>query len=200
MVLLRWLSSWFLISKRNIQVHQKDTVALAIHSSCLKALNDGRCLRLNQDLSREFKVKLPPMHINLTSCGCFQWKPRILVAMILCTLKVPLVTVAINCAFVLFAYSDAFHSRQNLSLRVSSLLGRRSKGYGKWIWARRARNPLSLPSLANASHAGYRVNFFCVKWVYDELASVRTVSVWTWNDYGRKEYQQSNNNTRIWLG
>ena len=104
MVLLRWLSSWFLISKRNIQVHQKDTLDLSIHSSCLKALNDGRCLRLNQDLSREFKVKLPPMHINLTSCGCFQWKPRILVAMILCTLKVPLVTVAINCAFVLFAY------------------------------------------------------------------------------------------------
>ena len=43
MVLLRWLSSWFLISKRNIQVHQKDTLDLSIHSSCLKALNDGGC-------------------------------------------------------------------------------------------------------------------------------------------------------------
>ena len=60
MVLLRWLSSWFLISKRNIQVHQKDTLDLSIHSSCLKALNDGGCLRLNQVLSREFKVKSPP--------------------------------------------------------------------------------------------------------------------------------------------
>ena len=59
MVLLRWLSSWFLISKRNIQVHQKDTLDLAIHSSCLQALNDGGCLRLNQVLSREFKVKSP---------------------------------------------------------------------------------------------------------------------------------------------
>ena len=53
-------SSWFLISKRNIQVHQKDTLDLAIHSNCLKALNDGGCLRLNQVLSREFKVKSPP--------------------------------------------------------------------------------------------------------------------------------------------
>ena len=61
MVLLRWFSSWFLISKRNIQVHQKDTLDLAIHSSCLKALNDGGCLRLNQVLSREFKVKSPPL-------------------------------------------------------------------------------------------------------------------------------------------
>ena len=64
MVLLRWLSSWFLISKRNIQVHQKDTLDLAIHSSCLKAPNDRGCLRLNQVLSTEFKVKsstrLPP--------------------------------------------------------------------------------------------------------------------------------------------
>ena len=60
MVLLRWFSSWFLISKRNIQVHQKDTLDLAIHSSCLKALNDRGCLRLNQVLSREFKVKSPP--------------------------------------------------------------------------------------------------------------------------------------------
>ena len=60
MVLLRWLSSWFLISKRNIQVHQKDTLDLAIHSSYLKALNDGGCLRLEQVLSREFKVKSPP--------------------------------------------------------------------------------------------------------------------------------------------
>ena len=54
MVLLRWLSSWFLISKRNIQVHQKDTLDLSIHSSCLKALNDGGRLRLKQVLSREF--------------------------------------------------------------------------------------------------------------------------------------------------
>ena len=61
MVLLRWFSSWFLISKRNIQVHQKDTLDLAIHSSCLKALNDGGCLRLNQVLSRKFKVKSPPL-------------------------------------------------------------------------------------------------------------------------------------------
>ena len=60
MVLLRWLSSRFLISKRNNQVHQKDTLDLAIHSSCLKALNDRGCLRLNQVLSREFKVKSPP--------------------------------------------------------------------------------------------------------------------------------------------
>ena len=61
MVLLRWLSSWFLISKRNIQVHQKDTLDLSIHSSCLKALNDGGRLRLNQVLSREFKAKSPPL-------------------------------------------------------------------------------------------------------------------------------------------
>ena len=61
MVLLRWFSSWFLISKRNIQVHQKDTLDLVIHSNCLKALNDGGCLRLNQVLSRKFKVKSPPL-------------------------------------------------------------------------------------------------------------------------------------------
>ena len=60
MVLLRWLSSWFLISKRNIQVHQKDTLDLAIHSSCLKALHDRGCLRLKQVLSREFKATSPP--------------------------------------------------------------------------------------------------------------------------------------------
>ena len=60
MVLLRWLSSWFLISKRNIQVHQKDALDLAIHSSCSQALNGRGCLRLNQVLSREFKVKSPP--------------------------------------------------------------------------------------------------------------------------------------------
>ena len=60
MVLLRWLSSCFLISKRNIQGHQKDTLDLAIHSSCLKALNDRGYLRLNQVLDREFKVKSPP--------------------------------------------------------------------------------------------------------------------------------------------
>ena len=61
MVLLRRLSSWFLISRRNIQVHQKDTLDLVTHSNCLKALNDGRCLRLNQVLIREFKVKSPPL-------------------------------------------------------------------------------------------------------------------------------------------
>ena len=61
MVLLRWLSSWFLISKRNIQVHQKDTLDLAIHSSCLKALNEGVCLTLNQVLNRELKVKSPSL-------------------------------------------------------------------------------------------------------------------------------------------
>ena len=60
MVLLRWLSSCFLISKRNIQGHQKDTLDLAILSSCLKALNDRGCLRLNQVVNREFKVKSPP--------------------------------------------------------------------------------------------------------------------------------------------
>ena len=60
MVLLRWLSSWFLISKRNIQVHQKDTLDLSIHSSCLKALNDGGRLRRQPLLSREFKFKSPP--------------------------------------------------------------------------------------------------------------------------------------------
>ena len=60
-LLLRCLSSWFLISKRNIQVHQIDTLDLSIHSSGLKALNDGGCLRLKQVLSREFKVKSPPL-------------------------------------------------------------------------------------------------------------------------------------------
>ena len=60
MVFLRWLSSWFLISKRNTQVHRKETLDLAIHSSCLKAPHDRGCLRLNQVLSREFKVKSPP--------------------------------------------------------------------------------------------------------------------------------------------
>ena len=55
-----WFSSWFLISKINIQCHQKDTLDLAIHSSCLKAQNDRGCLRFNQVLSREFKVKSPP--------------------------------------------------------------------------------------------------------------------------------------------
>ena len=62
MVLLRCLSSWFLISKRNIQVHQKDTLDLSIHSSGLKALNDGGCLRLKQVLSRDnaFAAPSPP--------------------------------------------------------------------------------------------------------------------------------------------
>ena len=79
MVLLRRLSSWFLISKRNSQVYQKDTLDLAIHSSCLKALNDGGRLRLNQVLSRESRLN----HLPLTSstpprlaraCGeCFHW-------------------------------------------------------------------------------------------------------------------------------
>ena len=78
MVLLGWLSSWFLISKRNIQVHQKDTLDLSIHSSCLKALNDGGCLRLNQVLSREFKVKSPPWLPPPPSLArawgeCFHW-------------------------------------------------------------------------------------------------------------------------------
>ena len=60
MVFLRWLSSWFLISKRNTQVHRKETLDLAIHSSCLKAPHDRGCLRVNQVLSREFKVKSRP--------------------------------------------------------------------------------------------------------------------------------------------
>ena len=74
MVLLRCLSSWFLISKRNIQVHQKDTLDLSIHSSGLKALNDGGCLRLTQFLSREFKVKSPPPPQPSTCLReCFHW-------------------------------------------------------------------------------------------------------------------------------
>ena len=80
MVLLRWLSSWFLISKRNVQVHQKDTLHLSIHSSCLKALNNGGRLRLNQVLSREFKAKsppwLPPPPPPSLACAwgeCFHW-------------------------------------------------------------------------------------------------------------------------------
>ena len=79
MVLLRWLSSWFLISKRNIEVHQKDTLALAIHSSCLKALSDGGCLRLNQVLSREFKVKSPPPPLTSSTPPAFigQWASNI---------------------------------------------------------------------------------------------------------------------------
>ena len=73
MVLLRWLFSWFLISKRNIQVHQKGTLDL-IHSSCLKAQNDRGCLRLNQVLSREFKVKSPPRPQPSKCLGeCFHW-------------------------------------------------------------------------------------------------------------------------------
>ena len=77
MVLLRWLSSWFLISKRNIKVHQKDTQDLAIHSSCLKALDDGGCLR-HQVLSREFKDKSPPWLPPPPSLArawgkCFHW-------------------------------------------------------------------------------------------------------------------------------
>ena len=36
----------------SIEVHQKGSLDLAIHCSCLKALNDV--------LSREFKVKSPP--------------------------------------------------------------------------------------------------------------------------------------------
>ena len=79
MALLRWLCSWFLISKRSIQVHQKDTLDLAIHPSCLKALNDGGCLRLNQVLSREFKVKSPPLTSSTPPSlarawgECFHW-------------------------------------------------------------------------------------------------------------------------------
>ena len=72
MVLLRWLSSWFLISKRNIQVHQKDTLDL-------KALNDGGRSRLNQVLRREFKVKSPlpdflhPPSLARSWGECFHW-------------------------------------------------------------------------------------------------------------------------------
>ena len=78
MVLLRWLSSWFLISKRNSQVHQKDNLDLAIHSGCLKALNDGGCWRLNQVLSRGFKVKSPhwlpaPLSLARAWGECFHW-------------------------------------------------------------------------------------------------------------------------------
>ena len=61
MVLLRWLSSWFLISRETFKVHQKDTLDLAIHSSCLKDLHDRGCLRLKQVLSREFKSTSPPL-------------------------------------------------------------------------------------------------------------------------------------------
>ena len=53
MLLLRWLSSWFLISEETFKVHQKDTLDLAIHSSCLQALHDRGCLR-------EFKATSPP--------------------------------------------------------------------------------------------------------------------------------------------
>ena len=45
----------------DVDIHQKDTLDLAIHPSCLKALNDGGCLRLNQVLSKELKVKSPPL-------------------------------------------------------------------------------------------------------------------------------------------
>ena len=72
MVRLRWLSSWFLISKRNVQVHQKDTQHLSINSSCLKSLNNGGRLRLNQVLSREFKAKSPPRP-PLTWGEYFHW-------------------------------------------------------------------------------------------------------------------------------
>ena len=61
MVLLRWLSSWFLISRETFKVHQKKkTLDLAIHSSCLRALHDRGCLRLKQVISREFKATSPP--------------------------------------------------------------------------------------------------------------------------------------------
>ena len=61
MGLLRRLSSWFLLSKdQNKQVHQKDTLDLAIHPNCSKALHDRGCLRLKQAISREFKAKTPP--------------------------------------------------------------------------------------------------------------------------------------------
>ena len=59
MVLLRWLSSWFLISKETCKVHQKDTLDLAIHSSCVKALHGRGCLRLKQVLGTE---NLRPHH------------------------------------------------------------------------------------------------------------------------------------------
>ena len=59
MVLLRWLSSRFLISKETFKVHQKDTLDLAIHSSCVKALHGRGCLRLKQVLDTE---NLRPHH------------------------------------------------------------------------------------------------------------------------------------------
>ena len=31
----------------DVDIHQKDTLDLALHPSCLKALNDGGCLRLS---------------------------------------------------------------------------------------------------------------------------------------------------------
>ena len=61
MVLLRWRSSWFLISRETFKVLQKDTLELAIHSICLKDLHDRGCLRLKQVLSREFKSTSPPL-------------------------------------------------------------------------------------------------------------------------------------------
>ena len=83
MVFLRWLSSWFLISKRNTQLHRKETLDLAIHSSFLKAPHDRRCLRVNQVLSRELKVKsppwLPPPHQHVLEGNAFigQWASNI---------------------------------------------------------------------------------------------------------------------------
>ena len=83
MVFLRWLSSWFLISKRNTQLHRKETLDLAIHSSFLKAPHDRGCLRVNQVLSRELKVKsppwLPPPHQHVLEGNAFigQWASNI---------------------------------------------------------------------------------------------------------------------------
>ena len=81
MVLLRWLSSWFLINKETFKLHQKGTLDLAIvkHSRCLKALHDIGCLRLKQVLGREFKATSPPPdflpHPSLASAWgeCFYW-------------------------------------------------------------------------------------------------------------------------------
>ena len=47
-------------SRLEAHVQQKDTLGLAIHSSCWKALHERGCLRLTQVVSREFKATSPP--------------------------------------------------------------------------------------------------------------------------------------------
>ena len=79
MGLLRWLSSWFVVSEETFKV--KVILDLAIHSSCLKALHDRGCLRLKQVLSGEFKATSPPSppdflpHPSLAGAWgeCFHW-------------------------------------------------------------------------------------------------------------------------------